>query len=1006
MNIAATVINAIEDLAAYVGQAMGSHAKSYCEIESIESPTVMVTDSNDLVTTIEIHGIRHQVGPDEFESVCTELDRSLSNILDGPGHAIQLWFQRDKDMTETVLRDTLAPSRATISRINLDLDDVIESKVAHLPKFCANERILLTIWTTDEVLTKQSRVNNESQRIKDYKREPGVFRQGSQNILAGNPGIREIHLSAVGDLVESLGVSGFVCRVMSAHEALREARISIAEEVTPPTWRPCLAGDKAPALQTHFEDDLADLVYPPVAYQVFPLDMVRSKDRKHLTVGARTFAPLFIEVPPTEIMPFSRLLSALDKVDVPWRISFYLEPGGIRSVSLRGSIASFLTWASQYNQLIDDSVSWLREAELAGQTVVKGKISLCTWARSDRPIELSDRVSRLSKAVTGWGRAEIREYSGDPAAGVASSLPLLYRKSIANHFGAPVSDLVRLLPIDRLASAWESGGVIFRTLDGRIIPFEPGSPRQSTWNYLFFARPGMGKSVLMATINFASCISGGRSALPFISYIDIGPSSMYFVKLIRESLPEKLQHLAVSFKLKMTPEYSVNFLDTQLGMRFPMPSEMSFIRDYLTLLATPAEREVPYDSMSDLCSKVAEEAFKIYSDGPKSKPKMYSPAICPEVDELLLRYGYFVEHGTSWWEVVDYLAAKGEMHAAGLAQRYAVPTLEDIAAVANDPAINDLYGGVIVKETSEPLNKIFARIITDTIRSYPILASATRFDIGAAKIISIDLNEVVKGGESGRRNNAIVYMLARYISMRNFRIDDESYRYAPEIYTDYYKSMAEEVLGSMKWVIFDEFHQTAGSKIVRNQVVRDMREGRKWNIGVMLSSQSIEDFDEQMKEFASGVFILNAGTASNAKRLQEIFGFNDTAKSMLLNYANGPNEKGAPFLAQFSTDGAGGSFCQFLYSSISPIETWAFSTSAEDVMVRERLAKIIGGRNARFVLSKVYPGGSCRKDIQRRKGEDDGSDEEKIRHIIHTIVDELLDKSEAILAGQAIQKQS
>lgn len=992
-------IDGVEDIAAYFGEVFGAHTGSYCEIETIDSPTVMITKSKDLVSTIEIQGIRHQIGPEEFERVCEELTRSFSTILSMPGHAIQIWFQRDKDLTKDVLRHALTPSRATINRINLDLEDVLDSKIDHLPKFCASERILLTVWTTDAVLTKQTQSSNDKTRAKNYASEPGVFIQGSQNIVAGNPGIREVHLSAVSSLLDSLKATGFISRILDAHQALREARLAIAEEVTPPNWIPCLAGDPAPAVQTRFDDDKANLIYPSVTTQVYPLDMVRSKDRKWLTVGSRTFAPLFIEVPPLEIMPFSRLFQSLDNAGVPWRISYYFESGGISSVSLRGSIASFLTWASHYNLMIDESIKALKHDEMEGETVVKGKISLCTWARSDRPVELSDRISRLSKAVSGWGRAEIREYSGDPAAGIASSLPIIYRRSIANHFAGPVSDLVRLLPVDRLASAWESGGVIFRTMDGRIIPFEPGSPQQSTWNYLFFARPGMGKSVLMATINFASCIAGGRSDLPYISYIDIGPSSKYFVNLIRSALPDNKKHLAVSFKLKMTNEYSVNFLDTQLGMREPLPSEMSFIRDYLTLLATPAERDLPYDSMSDLCSKVVEESYKIYSDGPKSKPKMYAPGVCPEVDGLLESYGYFVDHGTSWWEIVDYLFERGEIHEATMAQRYAVPTLEDVAAIANDPAISDLYGGVTVNETGEPLNRVFARIITDVVRSYPIISSVSRFDIGAAKIISIDLNDVAKGGDSNPRNNAIVYMLARYISMRNFRIDSETYRFAPKNYEAYYKEKADEVFGSMKWVIFDEFHQTSGSKIVRSQVARDMREGRKWNIGVMLASQSIDDFDDQMKEFSSGVFILNAGTTSNANRLQNIFGFNDTAKAMLLNYANGPNEKGAPFLAQFSTDGDDGSFSQFLYSSISPIETWAFSTSSEDVMVREKLSAIIGSRAARNVLAKTYPGGSCRKDIQRRKGEDDGMDEEKIRYVIDTIVEELVKKSEQTALG-------
>lgn len=87
---------------------------------------------------------------------------------------------------------------------------------------------------------------------------------------------------------------------------------------------------------------------------------------------------------------------------------------------------------------------------------------------------------------------------------------------------------------------------------------------------------------------------------------------------------------------------------------------------------------------------------------------------------------------TSWWEVVDALYDHGDIHSATLAQRQAVPTLADLAAVSREQQFVDLYGGKRT-EDGEPLLDAFSRMISESLRSYPILALPTAFDLGEAK---------------------------------------------------------------------------------------------------------------------------------------------------------------------------------------------------------------------------------------------------------------------------------
>ena len=69
-------------------------------------------------------------------------------------------------------------------------------------------------------------------------------------------------------------------------------------------------------------------------------------------------------------------------------------------------------------------------------------------------------------------------------------------------------------------------------------------------------------------------------------------------------------------------------------------------------------------------------------------------------------------------------------------------------------------------------------------------------------------------------------------------------------------------------------------------------------------------------------------------------------------------------MAQFSTKN--GINIQLLTLTLGPIELWAFSTTAEDVLVRNRLYKQLGPENARLFLASVYPNGSIAKEMAAR----------------------------------------
>lgn len=201
-----------------------------------------------------------------------------------------------------------------------------------------------------------------------------------------------------------------------------------------------------------------------------------------------------------------------------------------------------------------------------------------------------------------------------------------------------------------------------------------------------------------------------------------------------------------------------------------------------------------------------------------------------------------------------------------------------------------------------------------------------------------------------------MYMLAKYVLCRDYKMGPDVLGDVPPKYVSYHDKKIRETREDFKWICYDEFHRTSSAKAVRDQVIIDMRESRKWGTGIFLASQSEKDFSEDIVDLASGVLIPNRGNNANVTALQEKFGFNDTARELLASECNGPGPA-APFLAILDTKA--GLTTQRLANTISPIESWAFSTMVQDVTIREAVTRAIGAFEARKLLGAQFPGGSA-----------------------------------------------
>ena len=960
------IIDGIDTLLAWLSTSLKQTNAAYCDLETAEDKSTFVAHDGSLVSVLRVHGSTGLIGTFEFDRLHQGITQSLQATLSRAGHSLQVFFSYDRDNIMADIVENFAPARQTARQLDLNLEDLFTERSEYLSHYCAKESVYLVLWTRPSGLTKEQTSKALKDKIKAMKAKNIPPLNNTQNLIAGIADLRNSHDAYVRSTLSDFNTLNLYTQLLEVHEAAQVIRETVDPEFTDKSWRPVLPGDKIPLrTSTSAPNDIANILYPPLSDQLMPRNAERL-DFKTVQIGDRIYSTVFIDLFPNQVKPFMHLFNRVGSTQIPWRISYLLESNGLQSIALRSILAAILSFTSAHNRLLHDSLKALKETQInALDAVVKLKVAATTWAPADDLRLLRIRTSQLAKAMQGWGNTEISEISGDPFGGVVSTMLGISGYSEAQAAIAPLSDIIYMMPITRPASPWKLGAVLFRSPDGKPWPFQPGSTMQTTWIDIIYARPGSGKSVLSNVLNLGLCLLGGLKRLPRIAIVDIGPSSSGLISLLQEALPPHKRHLVAYHRLRMDPEFSINPCDTQVGARFPTPQERSFLVNFITLLATPIGAERAYDAIPDLVGMVVNEMYQALSD--EGKPYTYTPGLEMVVDLILEEIGFIGDQHTTWWEVTDALFLAGFVHEAMLAQRFAMPLISDAASICRNKSVEDLYGN-ITAPTGEKLIDAFARMISGSVREYPILSRVTRFDLGEARVVSLDLDEVAKtGGEASDRQTAVMYMLARYILARNYYLTEENVGDMPEKYQSYHRERITELREDPKRIIFDEFHRTSKAKAVRDQVIVDMREGRKWKVQVALISQSLDDFDDVMIEFATSVYIMDAGPQQAIKKTAAIFGLSETAQVALATRVHGPKEGGATFLAQFATKA--GMNTQLLTATIGPIELWAFSTTAEDAKLRNLLYKRLSPTIARQLLARLFPGGSATKLIETRLNE-------------------------------------
>jgi intracellular multiplication protein IcmB len=956
------MLSVFDELLAAIMLTLRQPIESFFQLETADDSTTLVAGDGSLVSFVKLHGSRQIIGDDEYRWIVDQATIKLGSRFDRTGYAMQVYFMRDASMVQKEIDRCMRGNRAAARAIELQLTDLLDERRANYTRYMAHEEVYIVLWTRPTALAP----NDLKVAIKQRAEKKWVMAPNAQFPMQALEALRTRHRSYVTSIMAALEELAMKASVVDVHQGLSAVRTSIYPNAGHDQWRANLPGDPLmprTAQGTQMKD-ASDILWPPIRRQICTGD-AETISPQVVRIGNLLWGAVDMTLAPAEPTPFPQLLTRLIDSEVPFRLSFLIESAGAHGAGFMSGMAGILTFTNQINRQIRESLKSLIILSQS-QPVVKLRISLSTYAPGNERKLIETRLSAITQALEAWGYCQATAAGGDPLQTVMSSALGVACASTAPAAIAPFHEVVKMLPWQRASSPFTEGAVLFRTEDGRMWPYQMGTTLTTTWFDLIFAQPGSGKSVLMNALNLGTVLSAGNGKLPYIAILDIGPSSSGLISLIRDALPLDRRHEVLHFKLRMTPQYSVNPFDTQLGCRYPMPEERAYLTELLTLLCTNPG-SAPYDGMAQLCGLVVDEMYRWRDDaGANTEGRPYLMRIEHSVDDAIARYDIHLPHDPYWWDVVDALFDKGVYHEAMLAQRHAVPTLVDAVTASRRPQIRALLEETQIGASAETVLHAFERMVASSIREFPILASVTKFDIGGARIAAVDLQEVSpQGDDLADRQTGIMYMLARHAMIHSWWLGPDMLRSVPEKYRGYHENRMRDVRESPKRINYDEFHRTSRTPAVRAQVVRDVREGRKWGVQIVLASQLLDDFSKDMVDLATGIWI--CGTAVSDRAITDtakIFGLNDTARWVMRYRLTGPRPSGAPVLLLLSTNE--GRYDQHIINTLGPIELWALSTSQEDVVLRNFIYDNLGAVNGRDTLAKFFPGGSARHEIRRR----------------------------------------
>lgn len=949
----------------------------YCDIAGMsdenrrDKPCFYAHDGS-TCSLIRVYGTDTIMDEDEAVNHLGHVMDKLGAMFREPKHALTVTFERSHNINEDV-DSLLTPLRDSASRKGLNMDVALAETEGLLRQNMMAERILIAVWTYRKAGVP-SQWEEDSKARRGWR---GMFKpRAVQSVVGPYQSLDASHFSLVDAVIGALAGEGFRSEMLGDDEAgradLAEVRRALLYHETPPDWMPKQAGlVRYPKAKQQADADLTSLFATSLDRQIMTSAATAdTRDLRSIRLGGRTYAVLQLTAFPNYLTKFRALIrsisgNAVRSDAMPFRIAIHIE-GGARVAPIRQMLVVLGALFSNANKRIKTSNEQIEAAMAQDRAIFANcRIYATTWVEPDEdPDRLDERRSRLIRALNSWQSPTVMDSAADPMRLLAETAPgMVAVARTGNAFIAPVHEIGYSLPFHADAPPEKDGQTIFLTMDDKPMTFRGHSPLQDSWFHLIFAPPGSGKSMLMNTLNFDFAAYYNSARLPFIGMIDIGKSAQGFIETISAALPierrDEVRFVDMRNEIR-AKDHMVNPFDIGLFRRMPLKREQTFTANFLKAMSA-----IEDPALDALIESVVANLYNRFSDiAVSSEAKPYQQDTDKLIDTAIAQAGITVHDNLKWWNLVDRFAAAGDFGMAERAQRYAMPVLTDVIAELSYPETIRRFG--------EKLPHDVRTQIESAVNAYPAFASATTLDIGAARIVAIDLNAVIvrsPSSPSDMRNNTLMFLMARELFVKkisgdsdeltSFVIPEDTER--RDLILSYWRQRYQEITQTRKRFCFDEFHITGSSPIMASQIDQDVRQGRKWGFEIMLVSQRLKDFEKYIS-LASSTFILKSDSEQDRKDMRTILGVPEAAIAGIAEYVKGPlpNGQGATILIGRKMRG----FDTWLLARnrIGPVRIWALTTTLEDRALRSALYDLTGDINETLrILSHRFPIGTAKR---------------------------------------------
>lgn len=958
-------------------------AEAYSQLLGPVDDHTWMLKNGDLCSVIDIVGSRLMVGQDEFDTLVTRLTKRLSvflRMVGGTQHSFAFGARDDASRGVQLVNRLYMPVVESMRRMGITDLSIIKDRARAISALSTAASGYVILYTHKAALTPNERDREKERRERDQAKYlkgngKGMSATFGQSPFVQSPILIPRHKAAVEALVRGLGSSfnqdgiDLLCNVLNVEEAVCAigAHLHAAPRAD---WKPRLIGAGATtAMNNPRPGDHSNLMPLPVGRQLIDAKSREIFSEAELVLrDGYYYASIVMEQMPTNgVQKFSELRAAIaggGAKSIPWVVSFSMDANGLGFNRMEQTFAGFLGGFGDYNKRIKAAYDALRRIDQA-EPVVGMRIVFTTWAKTEQACV--DNLAFLKIQVQNWGSTVATNETGSPLLAQLASAAGYSYKSPAPYMPAPLSEACKMLPLFDSASIFQRGQVILSTLSGRPYPIEFGSTLQNFWGTGIFAPTGSGKSFFLLMLNLGFALAAGANKLNRIVNIDVGASFKLLVDLLHAMLPPEQRHQVVYLKVSNRPEFAVNPFDTHLGIDQPTNLDEEFLQSVLATVSPSVAKAHP-----NFLGMVIQAAYTLFGRNSKDA-KPWQEAFDQDLHNTMLQAGVeFTKGKTRVWDVVDALFAKGMVVEAARAQRFAVPTLNDMVRAARAPDVINLYTTATVN--GEPVLDVFTRDITTGVNNFRLIAGVTQCDIESARVLGIDLEEVLAGTqtESGRRVSQMMYLFARRLGARKFfmKWEGEIEALCPPLYAEHHRRECESMAEAPKMLEYDEIHNARGGvnpdgspeeTPMYRMIQKDMREGRKYLTVTLMSSQMLEDFPPAAIENMYNFFILGMGSSASKHAIQETFSLRDTEINAIENHCTGPGT----LFGYFKT--RRGNLSQVLRATAGPLERWAYNTDSEDASMRRVIAERIPYLEALALLARKFPSGSARDVLAKMK---------------------------------------